>query len=469
MKQLELSSTGRIFLWLGVTLSIFGAVFTNAAAVGSAIVVFLYLLYEGLSFRRIVNAAAGSLDTETVPSEQETRAMRPVSFATILTNRSEMKLDLLDARRILPVGVSERQSNKTTPYILNPRGQLSLRCEIEAKNIGNFVISELRLTLGSRRALFLDHILLQDQFCLVAKPTAVKVTHPIDTDSLTDLVHDESRRGTGTDFAGLRPATYLDNYRQVDWKAVARFGKLFTREFYLDEEPAVMLMVDVSLLAGVAGSLILEGLHELISNIRVASPLGLLLYDSRSIVTTILPRRGVKHKEKIIQALLQNHGTDQAKKHHVPPQLGHSNEVRSLSNLTAYESATKPYLKRLGLFARTMLPFYSYAESKRSDRLREQGSYLGFKIIASLSDRVLVVAIADGGSNVEGLVEGAKCAVNSNHGVALVLLSVDQANLIEVSKMTSHLRRVTIARSTPRNLVRTVNAEILEMGHKRSI
>ena len=228
-----------------------------------------------------------------------------------------------------------------------------------------------------------------------------------------------------------------------------------------------MLMVDVSLLAGVAGSLILKELNELISNIRVASSLGLLLYDSRSIVTMIQPRRGIKQKERIIEALLQNQGTEPEKKTHLPPQLGYSNEIRSLSNLTAYESAAKPYLKRLGLFARTMLPFYSYAESKRSNYLREQGSYLGFNLIASLSDHVLVIAIADGGSNVEGLVEGAKRAFSSNHEVALVLLSADQANFIEVSRMSS--RRIMIAMSTPRNLVQTVNDEILEMGHKRSI
>lgn len=422
----------------------------------------LYLLYEGLSFHRTVNEAAGSLHLETMPSEQETRVMRPVSFVSTITNESERSLLLLDARRILPVGVSENQSDKNVPYTLKPHVKLSLRSEIQAKNVGNFAVSKLELTLGSRQTLFLDHVVIEDRFRIIAKPLAVKVTHPIDTDSLTDLIRDETRRGIGTDFAGLRAATYLDNYRQIDWKAVARFGKLYTREFYLDEEPGIMLVVDVSLMAGVAGSLLLEGLHKLVSNLRVGSPLGLTLYDSNSIITTIVP--GMNYKERILRALLRNYGAAHARNDLDTLQVDMGNEVHSLSRLLAFESATKRHMKRLGLFARTLLPFYSYADSKRADRLRGQGSYLAFDAICNLRDPLLVVAIASPSSNLEGLVQGARSAIMSNHKVILILLS-------SIGDDLSRWRPygVSIVKSTPRNLAETVNSEILKLGTTRSV
>ena len=408
-----------------------------------------------------------SLGIETTPSELDTKVMQPVSIVTTVTNSSEVNLVVLDARRNLPVGISERVWNQNTPYALHSHEQLSFRSELESENVGNFVVSEFRLTIGSRRTLFLDHVTLHDRFRVLVGPIAVRVANPIDITSLTDLIHDETRRGIGTDFAGLRPATYLDGSRVLDWKVVARFGELYAREFYLDQEPSTMLMVDTSLIKGLSGSVMLEQLYQLIANIQVASALGLLLYGPESVITMIPPSRGPKQKEKIIGALLQSYDIRETQTYSIPPQPAFSDEIRSISSLTAYEKASKPNLRRLSLFARTVLPFYSYAESKRAEQLRRQGSYLGFKAITDLAERTLVITIADGRSNVEGLVEGARLAVRSNLEVALVLLSVDAARFRDVLGVAARLRRVMVARSTPRNLVRVVNTEIADLSHKR--
>jgi len=415
----------------------------------------------------VLTAVAGSLDVSTAPSDLETKALQPVSVVTTITNTSDVNLVLLGASRNLPVGLSEKLWNQAAPHALKPHGQISLRSEVESKNVGNFVISEFRLTLGSLRTLFLDHVVIHDRFSILVTPVAVKGAAPIDISSLTDLVRNESRLGVGTDFAGLRLATYLDSQRLLDWKAIARFGQLYAREFYLDEEPSTMLIVDASLVSGFAGSVLLQQLYELITSLQTVSALGLVLYSSQAVIATIPPARGPKQRGRVMEALLQSYGT-QVHGDEAPHQLARSNEIAALSNLAAHGNPSKPSLRRVGLFARTILPFYAYADSKRSERLREQGAYRAFKAIAESSERTLTLAIADGRTNVEALVEGAKLAARSNHEVALVLLSIDAADFHHILDLTSHLRRVMVARSTPNNIMRAVSAEIIELSHRRT-
>ncbi|MDX1505059.1 MAG: DUF58 domain-containing protein, partial [Spongiibacter sp.] len=57
-------------------------------------------------------------------------------------------------------------------------------------------------------------------------------------------IHEHQRRGQGGEFYQLRDFRSGDNLRQMDWKAVARYQRLITREYREDRDQQVLLMLD---------------------------------------------------------------------------------------------------------------------------------------------------------------------------------------------------------------------------------
>lgn len=53
-------------------------------------------------------------------------------------------------------------------------------------------------------------------------------------------------KGSGSEFAGLREYSEQDDYRYIDWNAVARTGKPFTRILREERELELYLLVDIS-------------------------------------------------------------------------------------------------------------------------------------------------------------------------------------------------------------------------------
>ncbi|APG28409.1 hypothetical protein A7E78_11450 [Syntrophotalea acetylenivorans] len=93
-------------------------------------------------------------------------------------------------------------------------------------------------------------------------------------------------KGTGYEFWGLRRYLPGDNCGHIDWKARARSGELYVREFLQDSAYTLMLLVDVSASMGfgdkrslaqdIAASLAYSALQN-------SNPCGLLLFADRVI------------------------------------------------------------------------------------------------------------------------------------------------------------------------------------------
>jgi hypothetical protein len=301
---------------------------------------------------------------------------------------------------------------------------------------------------------------------------------PIEAGVLADLAIDHLRRGTGTDLAGIRPFNIHDDFHRIDWKATARTGKLMTRESYLERDPTIMLMVDVSSMnTRRHGPSILEAfLNEagnLLAAIRPTSPMGLILYDRREVVANIEARQGVNSRERILRTLLERSKPTSApaplERRAIRPYADLARETKALMRESAFVAKTKWYWERLSTFASFILPFYERAESKYFDRLRGQGAFKAFEIICTFPEPVLVIVISDGETNLDGLAEGAKNAKIMNHQVVLAILSeLEPTKRIEIF---SDLERqgVAILEYRPGELSRTINAEILKLAHSRSI
>jgi uncharacterized protein (DUF58 family) len=116
-------------------------------------------------------------------------------------------------------------------------------------------------------------------------------------------------RGAGTEFESLREYVRDDDYRRIDWKATARRGRPFTRQYEEERSRTIMLLID----AGRMMSAEVEGLSKLDHAVNAALMLayvalrrddavGLIVFADT--VKAIVPaRKGKAHVQRILEAL----------------------------------------------------------------------------------------------------------------------------------------------------------------------
>ncbi len=252
-----------------------------------------------------------------------------------------------------------------------------------------------------------------------------------------------------------------------------------TRESYLERDPTIILMMDVSSPTGTGryGSPISETLlnetANLLAAIRPASPTGLILYDSREVVANIETGQGANNRERILRTLLERakptSPSTPLKEPTIRPYAHLARETKALMRESAIVASTKAYAERFSSYASSILPFYERAESKYFARLRGKGAFKAFEIICSLPESVLVIVISRDEKDLDGIVEGAKIASTLNHQIIVTVLpSPDPRKRIEILSDLEH-HGVGILRCKPEELSRGINAEILRLSHTRTI
>lgn len=114
-------------------------------------------------------------------------------------------------------------------------------------------------------------------------------------------------KGTGYEFWGLRKYLPGDSFGHIDWKARARSGELYVREFLRDSAYTLMLLVDVSASMGFGSKLALArdiAASLAYSALQNSNPCGLLLFADR--VIDYLPPRATSRQYQHILARLQD-------------------------------------------------------------------------------------------------------------------------------------------------------------------
>jgi uncharacterized protein (DUF58 family) len=113
--------------------------------------------------------------------------------------------------------------------------------------------------------------------------------------------------GAGLEFHGLREMAPSDPYRHVDWRATARTGRPWVREFNVDGTVDLILLLDAgrSMAFGDKGGLQANVAAALLmSASRGHNPCGLIRYDDR-IRTFLPPGRGGEHRFRLAEAMLE--------------------------------------------------------------------------------------------------------------------------------------------------------------------
>jgi uncharacterized protein (DUF58 family) len=140
-------------------------------------------------------------------------------------------------------------TNDQLPMTLKPRDTLALRYHVRPPRRGDYRFGDLNMRWWG----VLGLIVRQARFPATA---AVKV-YPNLLDirkyellakkgQLTEMGLRHTRiRGSGTEFERLREYQPDDEFRKIDWKAMARRGKPITREFETERSQNIIVLLDV--------------------------------------------------------------------------------------------------------------------------------------------------------------------------------------------------------------------------------
>jgi uncharacterized protein (DUF58 family) len=475
---LELTSGGRLVLWFGVCLLAVGTLLSNALILLSAALSFLYLLIEAVLFHRAVDLAKEKIKLGSRPSTIETAVGLPFKLETIVTNASHSKFSIAQLSHSLPPQIDE-EPHTPLMLILQSHGKQQTETVLRTKIPGRFEITTSTTLLERRSHLFSQAVAFPNKVIIMARPLVSRSVDPIETSVLQDLVVDHQRRGVGTDLAGIRPHNVHDDFHRIDWKATARAGKFMTKEAYLERDPALILMVDVSLSVNTRRhgystmETFLNEAGNFLEAIRIATPMGLILYDRREVVANIEARQGVGNRKMILRTLLERSKTTSVPaspdRRIIRPYADLARITNSLTKESGFAAQTQWYQKRLSTFASFILPFYEKAKSKYFERVTGEGAFKAFEIVCEFAQPALVIVISNDEANLDGLSEGAKKARISNHQVIVAILAVRElTRLIEIPS-DLEVYGVRVLRCSPKELSRAINAEILALSHSRTI
>lgn len=116
-------------------------------------------------------------------------------------------------------------------------------------------------------------------------------------------------RGIGTEFESLREYVPDDDFRRIDWKASARMNKFVIREYELEKNQSVILLIDVgkNMMADVQNSTkldhVLDSALLLMHAANVAGDqVGLMVFSDR-VHKYIPPKRGSTHMRQLLDAI----------------------------------------------------------------------------------------------------------------------------------------------------------------------
>ena len=475
---MELAPVGRLLGSLGTGMLAIGLFFSNSLIYMFAVAILAYLLFEGLAFRHAVDTFKHSVEIEMQPRIIRTLVGNRTRIETIIQNKSILNFRIVELNHTLSPEIHEERHFSTLS--LSPEREQRFESFLEVKSPGRYRMSKSVAVLEGGFKLFRESVQFVNEMTMTAWPTIKDAKTFLRADAPYDLTVDTVHREFGTDLAELRPWNFLDDLHRIEWKATARTGKLMTREFYLERDPTIVLLIDASssMRAQRGKGSLLNSLVEEVQNfleaIRlVSSPVGLILYDEETVIANIEPGLGFENRERILRALLQNTGNEP-----VLSTLSRST-IRSLAVLTedtqslerelSFREKTKPYHDRSVSFAGRILPFYRMAMSNRLRKLRRQGVFRAFELIGDLSEPVLVVAISNGKTNLDGLYEGAKRSAILKHRVIIaILLSSNEPSSVE-SFFTLEQARIRTLRCTPDQLWRITSSEIATMGRDRHV
>ena len=149
---MELASSGRLVASVGAGLGVVGFLLSNGLILIFAALLFVYLLAEGIVFRRAVNIVEDSVRLETSPRNVETTVGLQTAVETSLRNPSDVGLRVVGFRRNLPPEI--HQEVRETELLLQPHGEQPVSTVLETASPGRFETNDSTLRIEGLTRLF---------------------------------------------------------------------------------------------------------------------------------------------------------------------------------------------------------------------------------------------------------------------------------------------------------------------------
>lgn len=474
---MDLSPTGRLVVRAGLVVLILGLLFLNVLILLSILAFFLLLLCQIILFRQRVNVMKRSVKIGKLPEHVEGVAGNEIAIDITICNESDLGFRILRFAPDTPsLSLQERQHNEHLS--LPSHSEQRIIPLLMPNNPGRFELPGWIAIIEDRGRLFTQKVSLDGEITVLVHPPANKVTSQIDTGVMYDVAVDKLRRGRGTDLIGIRPLNFLDDFHRIDWKATARRGQLMARDFYLEKDPPVILVLDTSIKGAsheaTRASRTLNEIAVLLFSFRPSVATGLILCDEQKVVLTIDPAIGQTTRKQILRELLEVNDM-----HRMPSRsIGRRNrshadiarDTVALKEARNLPGDTSVHWNRLGMFSDFILPFYERSLSKFPKRISSQGVFHAFELICSLPSPAVVISITDGKTNFEGLSEGAKRAAMMNHKVIVANFNhhgADKATevFLELGRHGVRILKIDFDGA----LWKAVASEILTMSHARIV
>jgi hypothetical protein len=371
---------------------------------------------RAVQFRRFITAIGGHIEVKIVPSAISTLVDNEVNVDVVLSNSYSHAANFTVFRVKTPTHIATEPKGPYE-YSLRSGSDIHFRIPIKSSSPGQFNITKAIITLKEGSKLFIHDLRLNCNLNVEIAPLSRKLETNLQLGSIVNLSH----HGPGSDLALIREATVLSDLHTIDWKSTARTGKFMIKEFYPETDPAVMLLVDKSILTHgrEMETISLVQLGGLVLMFGSSTALGAIIYDGSAVIDYIPPASGVQSRQQILRSLLAATITAGVP----PPSQGLTTLYAELVKTTRFMNwiSNNEPPGRLDVYARSILPYYQSAATLHAAKLQRYGVFRAFERITPLSPS-LVIVISHFSRELSGLCEGALSSNASGHRVVIVVI-----------------------------------------------
>jgi uncharacterized protein (DUF58 family) len=235
------------------------------------------------------------------------RALEDETVTATLLLSSDEPVARLDVLLVLPVGL---ESPGNLVALRHPAGTIEHAVEIRCRRWGGYVLGETIVRAHDRSGLAVWErtVELGEPLKAYPRPELLdELLAPLETQAFAGN-QVARQKGSGIEFADLRPFVHGDPVRRVNWRATARRGELVVNESHPERNTDVIVFLDTFTEAARSIS---EGTLELA--VRAAASLAAQYLERRDrvglvsfggILNWLVPGSGAVQRLRIVDALL---------------------------------------------------------------------------------------------------------------------------------------------------------------------
>ncbi len=193
--------------------------------------------------------------------------------------------------------------------------ETKIACPVQAPVRGTYCFAGHYMRVASPRRLLQAQRTDADERTCRVLPDIRRVREYLISKRVCDMgaprVRTTSLRGIGSDFESLRDYEQGDEIRRIDWKATAKHNRLISRNYEIEPDRNVMILVDRGRLMGAQageGTKLDAAVDAALMVAAVAldsgDRCGLMTFD-RDVAAYETPRAGLSHLPRLVDALTE--------------------------------------------------------------------------------------------------------------------------------------------------------------------